>query len=230
MEMAKAYWDLESGYEPKGGHSYYNTRGLGGGEDLLGTTREEVFNLAEFNGKAYPMKFRFAEERYRIYEPYEAALRRWGRVRDNLLRPSACSLYQKAVETIAGTDVESYDRALGQARQYREQLVAYLRPLCGTPEWFTRLLEHPEMETNAENRRLWDELVEKEGAGVIKEKILNWDRVRPLDLSAMPHPRIEYPDLEQRLGRVLPDALLLVGLIAALLALVARQALHCTIN
>jgi len=228
-EMAAPYWKLQREYTQKASYWYNSSSGIGGGQELLGTTREEVSNRVEFNKKAYPVKFRYAEERYRIYEPYEVALWRWGELRDHLLRPSACSLYQKAIEAIAGTDVESYDRALRQARQYRGQLMAYLPPLVGAPEWFTRLLEHPEMEITEENLTRWRELIEQKGEGVIEE-ILTWDNVTPLDLSSMPKPRIEYPDLGRRLGRVFPDVLLLIAFTVALLALTARQALRCTIN
>ena len=105
--------------------------------------------------------------------------------------------------------------------------MSYLRPKVGTPEWFTRVLEYPDMQPTEENRRYWETLVEKEGREVYG-KILNWDRVTPLDLSAMPRPHIEYPGLAERVAGVITDLLLLVGITGLFLGLAAMRVLRYT--
>jgi len=119
-------------------------------------------------------------------------LLRWRRTREDLIRPSLCVLYWNIVGAISGTDIGSHDAALTRARRYRETLMSYLRPKVNAPEWVTRALEYPDMQPTEENRRHWRELEEKEGQGAYR-KILSWDRVASLDLSAMPQPHIEYP-------------------------------------
>lgn len=214
-------------YQQKGSWWYANRDDMGG-ESFLGITEEEVYNRLEYNKKVYPLKFQYAEDRYRVMEHYATGLRRWSRIRDDLIRPSLCVLYWNIVKAISGTDIATYDAALGRARRYREALMGYLRPKVGTPEWFTRALEYPDMQPTEGNRRYWNKLEEKEGEGAISRKILNWDRVASLDLSAMPQPHIEYPDLAERLAGVTTDVFLLVGITGLFLGLAAMRVLGYT--
>jgi ABC-type transport system involved in multi-copper enzyme maturation permease subunit len=180
------------------------------GESLLGITEEEVYNRNEFDKKVFPLKFRFAEERYRLEESYATALRGWGRMRDNLIRLSLSALYKDIVQGIAGTDIENYESVLQRSRLYRGALMDYLQPKIGMPEWFTRALEYPDVQPTEQNRRHWQEVIEKQGERAV-EKILSWDRVSPLDLSALPPPNVEPPSLSERMERVQPDVFLLLG-------------------
>jgi hypothetical protein len=180
------------------------------GESLLGITEEEVYNRNEYNKKVVPLKFGFAEERYRVVESYATALRRWGRMRDNLIRPSLSALYKDIVQGIAGTDIENHESIVQRARIYRGALMAYLQPKSWTPEWFTRALEYPDVQPTEQNMRHWQEVVEKQGERAV-EKILSWDRVSSLDLSALPPPNIEPPSLSERIEHIQRDVLLLLG-------------------
>lgn len=215
VEFHKAYSSIE--YHQKSDWNNTNTGGFGG-ESLLGITEEEAYNRTEFNKKAFPIKFRFAEQRHRVIEAYAIALRRWSRLRDNLVRPSLCVLYRNIVQAIAGTDIDSYESVLLRSRIYRDALMEYLQPKVGMPEWVTRALEYPDVQPTEENRRYWQDLIEKKGERAV-EKILSWDRVTPLDLSTMPRPHIEFPSLAERMERVMTDGLLLVGSTALFLAL-----------
>ena len=214
-------------YHQKCAWWYANTNDMGG-ESLLGITEEEVYNRLEYNKKVFPLKFQYAEDRYRVLESYAAALRRWARIRDNLIRPSLCVLYRNIVQAISGTDIGSYDAMLRQAREYREALMSYLRPKVETPEWFTRALEYPDMQPTEENVKYWMKLAEKEGVGILFAKILNWDRITPLDLSDMPRPQVKCPDLAERVVGVTTDALLLVGITGLFLGLATMKVLKYT--
>jgi ABC-type transport system involved in multi-copper enzyme maturation permease subunit len=180
------------------------------GEAMLGITEEEVYNRLEYNQKVFPLKFRFAEERYRVVESYATALRSWSRMRNNLIRPSLPVLYRNVVQAIAGTDIETRESVLLHARTYRDALMAYLQPKLGSAAWFTRALEYPDVQPTDENQRRWQELIGKEGERAV-EKILSWDRVTPIDLGAMPQPNIDSPGLGERIGTVSTDVLLLLG-------------------
>lgn len=83
-------------------------------EAILGITQDEIPDRIQFNRKAFPLKFRLAEERQRLLESYATALKNWSRVRDNLTRLSLCSLFKDASQTIAGTDIDSYEAAVQQ--------------------------------------------------------------------------------------------------------------------
>jgi len=213
-------------YQEKGGWWWAWTSDTSG-ERFLGITEEEVYNRMNYNKKVFPLKFQYAEDRYRVMEHYAVDLLRWRRIREHLIRPSLCVLYWNVVQAISGTDIGSYDAALKRARRYREALMSYLRPKVGAPEWVTRALEYPDMQPTEENRRYWEKLVEKEGREVYS-KILNWDRVASLDLSAMPQPHIEYPDLAERVAGVCTDVLLLVGITGVFLGLAAMRVLRYT--
>ena len=131
------------------------------GESLLAASAEEVQNLVEHNKKVYPLKFRLAEESYHVVEQYEADLRRWGRLREAMVSPSLCHLYQALAEALAGTGVGTHDLMLRQMRQYRLDLVAFLQPFVGTPAWVTRVLEHPDLLVTPENEARWERLAEQ---------------------------------------------------------------------
>jgi ABC-type transport system involved in multi-copper enzyme maturation permease subunit len=178
------------------------------GESLLGITREEAANRLAYNQKVFPMKFQYAEDRFRIVESYAQALSLWGRTRDNLIRPSFCAEYGNIVRSIAGTDVGSFDDVVQKARLYREAMMAYLRPRVETPAWFTRVYEYPDVEPTAKNEAYWQSLIEKEGERSV-EKIMSWDRIAPLDLSSMPFPSVSPGSAGERAEHALTDAGLL---------------------
>ena len=94
----------------------------------------------------------------------------------------------------------------------------FLRPKMATPEWFTRVFEYPDVQPTEENNRRWQQLIEKEGERAV-EKILSWDRIKPLDLSAMPPPQVSMPGELERMGHAAWDGLLLAVSTALFLVL-----------
>jgi hypothetical protein len=180
------------------------------GESFLSITEEEALNRMEYNKKVFPLKFRFAEERFRVVESYATALTKWSHIRDNLVRPSLSVLFNNIVQAIAGTDVGSFEDVVQKARMYQGAMMAYLQPKLEKPEWFTRVLEYPDLQPTDQNMRYWQTLIEKHGERAV-EKVLSWDRVAPLDLSSMPPPNIGFPGIVERTGRALIDGLILLG-------------------
>ena len=222
------FHQLQEQYPQKSGYWGRSGGGMSGGETILGTSREEVYNHLEFVTQAEPIKFELAEARYRLNERYERALQEWDRWRRRLLRLSPCSVYDNVTVATAGTGLDSYAAVMAQSRRYRDALMEYLRPRTREAAWFTRLLEHPEMETTKVNRERWHQLQERDGDDALWQ-VLTWDNVEPLDLSAMPRPVVERPNLEQRLRGAVVDLLLLVALTAAVLVLAGRRALRAPI-
>lgn len=223
------YWEMAKDHPQRDGWWGMNGGGFQGGEALLGTSREEVEGRRAFVQQAYPLKFEAAEDLYRLAEPYERALLGWAAHRRNLLRLSLCSVYGNLVEVVAGSDLASHEAALTQARTYQKQLMEYLHPKVSEAAWFTRLPEHPEMETTPQNLALWQKRQQVEGDDVLWREILTWDKVAPLDLTAMPRPVIRRPGLASRLETAWPDAALLVTFLAASLAWMGWQALRARI-
>ena len=223
------YWSWREKYPLGHGGWVYSSMGMGGGESVLGTTREAVESKRGFCRNAYPLKVRAAEEVYRLSRPYEQGLLRWARARRGLLRLSLSSVFGNLVEATAGTGLDSHESVLVRARQYREQLVKYLRPKMGEAAWFTRLLEHPAMETTEENKEHWRRRQEAEGDDVLWDEILTWDKVASLDLTAMPRPRIPRPSLVECLESAWLDISLLLAFALAALVLMGRQSLRAPI-
>ncbi len=199
------------------------------GESFLGITQEEALNRLAYNRKVVPMKFRYAEERYRAVESYAQSLRRWGRTRDNLMRPSLCVVYNNVVKAIAGTDIDSFDDAVQRARLYRGAMMAYLEPKSATPEWFTRVFEYPDVQPTESNQRYWQSLIEKQGERAV-EKILSWDRVTALDLASMPSPAVGAPESAERAAHALPDGVILFASCLLFIALSIIRVLHYPLN
>jgi len=115
--------------------------------------------------------------------------------------------------------VESYEEVLRQARRYREQLLDYLRPHAATPEWFTRLREHPELLVTEENQMRWEKIRREEGERAVEKKIFTWEPIAPLDLSALPRLHIELSGLVDGVEQVAGEFLLLGGIPFLLLVL-----------
>jgi ABC-type transport system involved in multi-copper enzyme maturation permease subunit len=199
------------------------------GESLLGITQEEANNRLAYNQKVVPMKFQYAEDRFRVVESYARALRNWGRTRDNLIRPSLCVEYGNIVQAVAGTDIDSFDDIVQKARLYREAMMAYLRPKSLTPAWFTRVFEYPDVQPTESNQKYWESLIKKEGERAM-EKILSWDRMTPVDLASMPSPTVSIRGAAGRAEQALPDALLLFAGCLLFVALSIIRVRHYPVN
>jgi ABC-type transport system involved in multi-copper enzyme maturation permease subunit len=199
------------------------------GESFLGITQEEAYNRLAYNQNVVPMKFQFAEDRFRVVESYARALRSWGRTRDNFIRPSLCVAYDNIVKAVAGTDIDSFDDIVHKARLYRDMMMAYLRPKSETPQWFTRVFEYPDVQPTESNQRYWQSLIVKQGERAV-EKILSWDRVTPLDLSSMPSPAVGMRGAAERAESALPDTLFLFAVCLLFLALSILRMRHYPLN
>ena len=199
------------------------------GEAILGITQDEIPDRIEFNKKAFPLKFRLAEERRRVFESYAIALRSWSRMRNNVMRSSLCVLFNNVSQAIAGTDIDSYEIAVLRARMYHDALMTYLEPKIGKPEWFTRALEYPDVQPTEQNQTYWQSVVEKEGERAV-ERLLSWDRVAPVDLSTMPPPSVGFAGLAERTANAMPDGLLLIAGTGLFLALSIRRVIRYPIN
>jgi ABC-type transport system involved in multi-copper enzyme maturation permease subunit len=229
-DLDRRFWETHNRvpYVQSGSWNVASTNPMGG-EALLSISRGEAANRARYNAIVTPLKFAYAEDRYRILEEHANRLRAWRSMRDNLTRPSPSVLYQNFTAAIAATDLESYHAALRSARAYREALMAFLIPKASTPEWFTRVLDHPELEASPANEQYWNDLATREGSDALFRKVWTWDRVRPLDLREMPTAAILLPPLGARFVSASNDLALLLlmvaGLAAAALVLVQRYAI-----
>ncbi len=195
-----------------------------GGESIVGLSAEEIQNRIDYNAKAFPLKFRFAEESWRIEDSYAQALDAWYRTREAVICPSLNVLYRNIVESIAGNDLDSYRDKLHRAQLYRDEVMNYLRPKVASAAWFTRALEYPDVLVSEENRNRLQMLVDTQGESAV-ERLLSWDRVTPLDLRSMPLPAIAAPGIADRLQKRLNDLILLLTSVALFIGLsVARVA------
>jgi hypothetical protein len=222
------YWELQK-LHPADNTWGHSGGGLTGGRTLLGTTRESVAALVEFTTLAVPIQLEYADVRYRSYERYERALQHWADRRQVVLSTSLASIYENLAIATAGTGLSAYADALTQSRRYRSQLVEWLRPKSSEATWFTRLLEHPEMEITDENRARWRQLQEREGDSALWEKVLTWDNTDALDLRDMPVHDIALPPLTRRLQTVAVDLALLLLFAGAAVLMAARRALRAPV-
>jgi ABC-type transport system involved in multi-copper enzyme maturation permease subunit len=188
-----------------------------GGESIFGITLDEVPDRIRYNEQIFPLKVRYAEERYRVTESYSVVLRSWNQVRDNIVRPSLCVLFKNIAESVAGSDLETSERTFEQARAYRDALMKYLSPKVETAEWFTRVREYPEAQPTEENRSKWQALIEKEGERAV-ERIMSWDRIQPLDLSGLPAPSIGLATVTERFVHAAMDGIFLLASVGLFLA------------
>ena len=200
-----------------------------GGEEILGINPEAIEPRVEYHKATYSLKLQRAEDRNRVMENYADRLDDWKNTRDALLRTSLYVMYKNIVTAISGTDIETYETTIQRVKRYRESLVEYLRPKVASAQWFTRVLEHPEMLMTKENEKKWDELKAKEGAEALY-KIFTWDRIPPLNVSDMPLPDIEFPGITERLSSIMIDIAILFSTIIAFLLLTCWRAAYYKVN
>ena len=212
-------------YQSKG-QWWFRTHGDFGSDQLLATTVEEAHNLAAYYEQLYPLQSRYFKQHYRVMEQYAITLQRWRSIRDNMSRMSICMQFGNVVSSIVGADLKSYEAMLRKAQIYQEALQSYLRPRVNTPAWYTRVLEYPELQVTDEKVQQWRKIIQEEGFDALRRKILNWDRVAPLDLSDMPGAQIAIPNLTDRITAVTPDIALLIVCTGVFLGLAMRRALH----
>ncbi len=140
------------------------------------------------------------------------ALRRQVEVADGLSRISPAFLYDRVTRVFSGTDLESYENFVKQAREYRAQLMEYVEEQDGfhSSRWFTD--DPPDQEPfvlDPENfdrgdmdmERGWRLLTEAEN-----------DRSRILDLGDMPRFSFIPRTFGEAVGRAMFDLSLLIGM------------------
>ncbi len=198
----------------------------GDGEKILGLTKAEAFNRAEYHRRMVPLQLQLAEDLFRVRDQFRLDLKEKECVRGVFTLLSPCSLFGEISQQAAGTSVITYEQAFASARRYRDALVEYLRPKAASPAWFTRLLDYPDMEPTEENFRYWNAVAAKEGPDVYFTKWWTWDRVAPVDLRDMPQPSVHFPDVGERIFMCLPQVFLLALLATAFLVMAGWKVLR----
>jgi len=179
---------------------------------------EEVIDWYR-RGTSYGVKLRlrYAERRWDVYRDYLYEQRDQARLAMDIARLSPAWVFGRVADVLAGTDPESDQRFLDQARAYRQELVEYIKNQGGfdSQGYFTRLKG-----TDLRSFHELKALKEAGGKEAIQELARPWTQnLAPLE--GIPEFRYQPEDWSKSLARVGFDMGLLL-LVNVMLFLVAH--------
>jgi len=167
--------------------------------------REGMLDLLEQRKRLEPLRIRYADRAWQVYQSYYDRLYEQSMLARNLSRISPAAAFYNVAAALAGTDVNAHLAFLKRARQYRDELITYMKSKQAFSSllYFTRKTEG-ELRTQEELKEAMVRGEDIEGKG--------WDAVAPLELGDLPrfdqHPAAVSASVEP----VLVDLSLLVVL------------------
>lgn len=181
------------------------------------------------SGTSHGVKLRleYAERRWDVFRDYLYEQRGQARLAMGIARLSPAWIFGHVADVLAGTDPESDQRFLAQARAYRQELVEYIKNSggFGSLDYFTRL-KGTDLRSFAELK----DLKEAGGKEAIQALARPWtENLAPLE--GVPEFRFEPEGWRESLGRagldigllVVVNAMLLMGAHASFLRRDLRQ-------
>jgi len=156
----------------------------------------------EFWQKAYPvtepLRIKYADKIWEVEHGYLKTVWKQRYLADNLSRISPIFSYENAMSILAGTDLSSFQYFMSEAKEYRSQMIEYIRSRTNnfsSPSYFTTCSR----EDIAEYEKDWGDRKARD------KKTFD----TPLNLKDFPLP-IYRPDPAESLRRVIPDLALLI--------------------
>ena len=167
--------------------------------------RDGMLEILERIKRLEPLRIRYADRAWQIYQSYYDQLSQQSLLARNLSRISPAAAFYNLATALTATDVESHLSFLRRTREYRGELISYMRDkhAFDSLTYFTRKSE--------------DELRSKEELKAILmrgEEIGDngWDTVPALNLSDLPRFSQDQTSISEGIGSALIDLVLLVVL------------------
>ncbi len=165
--------------------------------------REGMLQILEQVKRLEPLRIRYADRTWQIYQSYYSQLAEQSMLARNLSRISPAAAFYNVATALADTDVNAHLAFLRRTREYRSELINYMQNKHAFDSliYFTRKTED-ELRTKEELKAalIRDEDVEGDG----------WDGVPALDLSDLPRFDQDQTSIAASLGPALVDIVLLV--------------------
>ena len=219
-ERVERYADRLGPSEPSGELTVYGDDG----EVLVRLGRPERYAwLQEYYSYRVREWMDTAERVWERNSEYLSGMRRQVRFADALSYLSPAFLYERICQVMAGTDLESYENFVLQTREYRSQIIDYIRARGGfnSRKWFTDdppgqepFVLDPENfdRSNMDMERGWRMIREAEA-----------DESRILALDDLPEFRFIPRNPGEAVTQVLPDLSILIGMNLLLFLLYFRM-------
>ncbi len=173
-----------------------------GPEAYVGSTRENLNRLIKASKTLYPMKWEWAEQRYKIESQGERAILRRVALIRWIGRVSPANQFRNLTLALSGADLGAVGHFIDQVKIRRQELLDYLRPKLDVPKWITYIPPNQD-----EFETVWAAMNQgrEEGSfwkGVDKlRQIVNWEMVPALELSDLPSSDVRPERLVDRMMR-----------------------------
>lgn len=171
---------------------------------LAGVSKECAQAMRKFNAHIEPIRIRYAERLAEVKDRYLRLMRRQSALARRIARVSPASGLSNIASEFAGTDLGSHQRFIDRAKRYHGEIVNffYEKDLFSSDSFFTR----------STKEGLWSksELMQKWRNGELV--IPAWQKVKPVDLSALPAFTLSNESIAERFQRVVPDLSILICL------------------
>lgn len=189
----------------------------------------QIFRIVGKNAEKYYMERlpdtidsqnEFAVKRFDLERAYKAERSRKTALTNNLLRLSPASQCTNIIDALAGTDEANHEFFMARAREYREEVIEYIRSKGGysSKRWFTNDFEgapYRDFVNQAETMTL-REMGTAINDPQLREQLWEWieqvanDPDRMLDLSDMPRFENEQRPLVEAFNSAMLDIFLMV--------------------
>jgi ABC-type transport system involved in multi-copper enzyme maturation permease subunit len=180
-------WSIQSDAgEPWGGYHRFATKSL-------------VQYKQKLNAFAEPLKIRYADDAWQANRSYLESMKRQKELAGFISRASPVSLYEALISGLSRTDVPNSEGFAKQAREYRQQIIDYLRgkEAFSSIRYFATVKEE----------HLFD-VTSIDEYGSLREKYDTEDP-SPLNVSDVPRFRYRPEGVAVTMKRILPDMALL---------------------
>jgi ABC-type transport system involved in multi-copper enzyme maturation permease subunit len=186
----------------------------GGSKVFLGDRRKMMAYLEQAKFRE-PLRIEFADKVWEVMRQYYMELQKQASLATTLARISPVAAYQNTASALARTNTQSYLSFIQRAKDYRSELIDYLKSKKAFSSFLFLTRQKEEEMFDGEEfwkwaRKYWDEWGRQFKAGKKFSEVDPWKSVEPLELSDMPVFRFNEAGVAESISNAFFDIVILV--------------------
>ena len=213
----REFWDKVNDFNEK--HPSKGSSMFDSGDKVFRAEKRSITPRLEQVKFREPLRIEYADREHSIRQEYVQELERQSSLANNLARVSPSVNYENLMSALAKTDAQSHLRFMERTRNYRRELISYLRSKKALTSFI--FLTRMKAEEIFDGEQFWESVRElqaewrrQEEAGKSIMEVWKgvWDSIEPLDLSDLPRFQSERIDIADSIGHAVPDLIILIAL------------------